>query len=570
MRVSTRCNSTRKPSAEPGGRGADLLTVRRRDLLLVGFAAALLFLPWLGARDLWNPNEPLYGQAVTEMAAAGDWLVPRVNGAAFGEKPILYFWLALATAWLAGAVDELTLRLPSALAGIASVCLLYVLVRPYAGRHRARLAALLLATTFMVFWTARQVQMDLLLTACTLGSVLGATRALDRLWSPIAGWVTAGIAAGAGCLSKGPVGLVCPALVVVGYAVVAGRARELLRPAVVFGAGALVVVTVPWFAWLWLRGEHDLLAELLVRQNLTRFVEAWDHQAPWWYYLKYFWIDMAPWSWFVPLAWKLAPDDDRERRLLTLAWVWIVVIVAFFSLSASKRSPYILPVAPAVALLASSVLERLMTARLAGARARVARSLHALLGGLLVAAGFVLAVLGPRVDDPGGTVYRAAQVTAVAFALAGLVVLVGAATARGNRARATWLLVAALGLVYTVAAARALPAADAFKSHRPFCEAIRTHVAPGVPLYGFHEWSWRASYSFYTGRPIPNLESDAALIETWRRPERLFLIVERGRLERAQRLLGRLEPLEARAIGGNFVYLFSNHLDPEHSATQDE
>ena len=64
----------------------------RRDLIGLGLVAALLFIPWLGARDLWNPNEPLYGQAVAEMAASGEWLVPTVNGAPFDEKPILYFW----------------------------------------------------------------------------------------------------------------------------------------------------------------------------------------------------------------------------------------------------------------------------------------------------------------------------------------------------------------------------------------------------------------------------------------------------------------------------------------------
>ena len=82
------------------------MTTVRRDLIGLAFVAALLFVPWLGARDLWNPNEPLYGQAVSEMAARGDWLVPTVNGSVFDEKPILYFWLALAASSVLGGVSE--------------------------------------------------------------------------------------------------------------------------------------------------------------------------------------------------------------------------------------------------------------------------------------------------------------------------------------------------------------------------------------------------------------------------------------------------------------------------------
>ena len=95
------------------------------------------------------------------MAERGDWLRPTVNGEVFDEKPILYFWLALGAASVLGGVDELALRLPNALAGMVSVLLLYALVLPYAGRRRAFLAGVLLATTFVVFWSARQVQMDL-------------------------------------------------------------------------------------------------------------------------------------------------------------------------------------------------------------------------------------------------------------------------------------------------------------------------------------------------------------------------------------------------------------------------
>ena len=90
----------------------------RRDLLALGFGAAVLFFVSLGARDLWQPNEPTYGQAVVEMSKRGDWIVPTVNGREFAEKPVLYYWMALAAAGALGGVDEFVLRLPAAAAGV--------------------------------------------------------------------------------------------------------------------------------------------------------------------------------------------------------------------------------------------------------------------------------------------------------------------------------------------------------------------------------------------------------------------------------------------------------------------
>jgi 4-amino-4-deoxy-L-arabinose transferase-like glycosyltransferase len=540
-----------------------LLSPRYRDLLLLVVVSAVLFLPWLGARDLWNPNEPTYGQAVSEMHARGDWLVPTVNGEVFDEKPILYFWLALVAAALTGGVSELSLRLPTAAAGIVATLLLYILVRSWSGRRRAVLAGLFLATTFVVFWSARQVQMDLLLTACTLAAVLGATRALDRPGAGSAGWLLAGTAAGLGFLAKGPVGLLCPGLVVVGYAIATRRGRALVDPALLAGLAAFFVVAAPWYLALWARGETAFLHEVLVRQNLTRFVEPWDHQNPWWYYLKYFWIDMAPWAWFVPLTWGMAATDERERRLERLAWSWIVVIVLFFSLSASKRSPYILPVAPAVAILVAGLSDRWLSRCIGGARIHALRGVHALIGALLLALAVVLATGGAWNDPDDAAVERAAGVLAVVAGLAGLLVLAGAAAAgRRPRAMIAATLVGLAG-VYVASSGSLLPAADAFKSHRPFSEVVHAQVGADQPLCGFHVWHWRAGYSFYTGRTIPPIDTLEELRVYWSRPERVFLIVERGRLEEARRVVGPGAPLVERAIGSNRAYLFANRAGYE-------
>ena len=75
-------------------------------LLVLGMGFVLFFVG-LGNHDLWNPNEPIYGECAREMWERGDWLIPYVNGRVFNEKPILYFWAILLASVPQGAVTEL-------------------------------------------------------------------------------------------------------------------------------------------------------------------------------------------------------------------------------------------------------------------------------------------------------------------------------------------------------------------------------------------------------------------------------------------------------------------------------
>ncbi|HXT22381.1 MAG TPA: glycosyltransferase family 39 protein, partial [Thermoanaerobaculia bacterium] len=135
----------------------------RRDLLLLALAAALLFLPGLGRRDLWNPDEARYAEVAREMRDAGSWALPRLNGAIYTQKPPLLFWLIDGASLLTGEVDETAARLPSALAGIGAVLLVYRLGRRFHGRRAGLLGAAAFATCFKVMWQARFGQIDMLL-----------------------------------------------------------------------------------------------------------------------------------------------------------------------------------------------------------------------------------------------------------------------------------------------------------------------------------------------------------------------------------------------------------------------
>jgi len=531
------------------------VSASRRELFFLAIGSAVLFGLGLGARDLWNPNEPIYGEAVREMAQRGEWLVPHVNGVAFAEKPILFYWLALLASKLLGGVSELSLRLPSFLAGIATVLGTYVLARPYAGRPRALISAVFCATLFGVFWNARFVQMDILVTAATLWVVIAVTRIVDHGGARLPGWMLAGAIAGLGFAAKGPVAWICPGLALAGYLVATRRFRELARWEVLAGAATCLAVASPWYLLLLRQGRADVVVEALFRQNVERFVNPWDHQAPFWYYVQYFWVDMAPWAFLVPLAALLPRKDVGERRLALLSWLWIATIVVFFSLSKSKRSPYILPIAPAVALLAGEVALSFVAGRLDLKRRTWFVGIAAVLcGGFVLGGAAILAGALLRLHEAGAIPVAFLGLTAL---VAGVFVAFDLLRGRTRVAAPISLVVATLA-VYLAAGGVTLPALDAYKSARPVCEQVRRIVGPGddVVSYGFSKW--RAEYSYYLDRPITNLTDSEALRRAWGGSRRIVLFVEAARLESARQVIGDAIPALTGLVGRGAIYVFTN------------
>ena len=120
---------------------------------LVGLALVLLG-AGLGLRDPWAPDEPRFALVAQDMLRSGDWLIPRVGGDLYADKPPLFFWLMASAMAMTGSL-RLGFLLPSLLAGIGATLLVYDLLRRARGREVALAGAfvLLLKLQFPV-WPA--------------------------------------------------------------------------------------------------------------------------------------------------------------------------------------------------------------------------------------------------------------------------------------------------------------------------------------------------------------------------------------------------------------------------------
>jgi len=347
---------------------------RPRDVLidvlwLVGLAL-LLMGAGLGLRDPWPADEPRFALVAQDMLRSGDWLIPRVGGDLYADKPPLFFWL-MAVAMAVTGSTKLGFLVPSLLSGVGSILLVYDLLRRVRGREVAFAGALMLLVTFQFVWQARQAQIDATLCFFTTLSLYGLLRHLAA--GPALGWFLLGwAAAGLGVITKG-VGFL-PLFALIPWAVLAARGWPVTAPRRdprwFAGPVCMLAAIAIWFLPMMLATSAggELLAyrnEILFHQTVTRYAEAWHHHAPFWFYL----VEVVPFLWLplvalVPWLWPRWREALRSRDTFTaVLLVWVFIVLVFFSASSGKRGVYVLPAVPALAMAAAPWLPALLRAR---------------------------------------------------------------------------------------------------------------------------------------------------------------------------------------------------------------
>jgi 4-amino-4-deoxy-L-arabinose transferase-like glycosyltransferase len=170
-----------------------------------------------------------------------------------------------------------------------------------------------------------------------------------RRWGGILGLV---FLATLGVLAKGAVGCILPWLVLVLYFGSQGDWKALRRLGLrVVIPGTLALVGF-WLAMAGSTAGWRYPTDLLFHQTIQRYLDPWHHHKPVFYYLQVFLTDGLPYSLlFLPLGWFLVRECRWRRPEVLLPLAWIGVYLLLFSLSSGKRSVYIFPLLPAVALL---------------------------------------------------------------------------------------------------------------------------------------------------------------------------------------------------------------------------
>ncbi|MBI1850384.1 MAG: glycosyltransferase family 39 protein [Planctomycetes bacterium] len=368
---------------------------QRLGLAVLVVVGALTLFYRLGSIGLIDADEPRYSEAAREMRERGDLLVPWLNGEPRLNKPALVYWAIAASQSLFGT-NEWASRLPSGLAALATTIVIYRWARRRSGSTAAAFSALVFVTSPLVVMVARLAIPDMALTAFETFAVLNlyrsdrASHERSRSRARLAAWASLGLAA----MTKGPVGVVVPLLVLVVFLALEGRLGNVRRLFSMPALALFVAISLPWYVAVGFALGFREGFELLVHETLYRYSSASFHSEPMTFFLGVFAVGFLPWIPSLAAALAIRPDDEgaRERRFL-LAWIGVVLV--FFSLSPSKLPTYILPLAPAVALLVGTTFDRAVRASASARERTFARLAVGMGAGLVaVAAAFAGVVYG--------------------------------------------------------------------------------------------------------------------------------------------------------------------------------
>jgi 4-amino-4-deoxy-L-arabinose transferase-like glycosyltransferase len=331
-----------------------------RAMLLL--AAVWTYCFRLGAPALLDdPNDGQYAEVAREMFESGEWISPQLDGVLFLNKPPLLYWLIAGAFHLLG-VSELAARLPNALAAMLLVVFTWQLGRLLWDERVGLMAAAVLLATSGIMLEARQVRPDLWLTTGIVGTLLAATRILDRPGDRVAALLFP-ISLAVAVLAKGMIGLLLPAAALAVASLASGK-RSGLRALAKPGLGLVFLFLVaPWhlltglrhsgFAWDYIVNQHFLFFLDLKLPRDSEGIALWQFWAA-------FCLRLLPWTLFLPLALRqcwLPGQDVRERWNEGLLLGWLGAVLGFFSLAVSRLEHYTIPALPACALLLARLFQ---------------------------------------------------------------------------------------------------------------------------------------------------------------------------------------------------------------------
>ena len=507
----------------------------RRSVLLLILLASVTFFAGLGRPAIGDSDEGFYAEAGREMVESGDWLTPHYNYEFRFQKPIFFYWL-VSSSYVAGGVGEAQARAWAALAGMGLALVTLIAGRRLFDEATGLLAGAIVATAFGYFSIGRLALPDLPLAFFVTLSILAALAGTVDDDPRASRWLLlAGVAAGLGFLTKGPVALVVAALVLIPvWLLERARFRLTATQALVVAVVALAI-GAPWYVAMTLVHGKAYLDSFFIGDNVERFATSrYNDPRPLWFYLPIVAGGMLPWTPVaaaaLPRLWSWGRKRLRPSRQTARLLIWAFLPLLFFTASVGKQPRYILPILPPLALLlAREVRERL--------RVRSGRDWW--LQAPAIVLGLLLATMAVLLYRARGIVVMVPSV----FVLASIVGIgVSAAIALGvgvaNTARAVPLGITLAGaltlasLQYGLSPAGRDPVQD-------MATIVLRHRTGQEPVATYRVFV--RNLVFYTGVKNIDLLNDQHVIDYLHSPERVLCVIDAEQLDRLSRM-GSLKP----------------------------
>ena len=340
-------------SAAEGG-----IFMPRKYWLMLFMAAAVLLFAGNGSLLVTDSVESNYALTAKEMVLSGDWLSPQIYGHYWYDKPIFFYWLT-ALAYKMFGFTEFASRFFPALFGLGGLALAAWGGSKLNNERSGFCSALVLLSSVEFFLISKSVITDAVLffffSATLLFSYLGYRDGKASYWYIMYA------AAGFSVLTKGPIGVLLPGLIITLFLLWQRDWRVLKRMHLASGTLLCLAMAVPWYAAMYSLHGSDFINTFFGTHNFLRAtVSEHPRDDVFYYYALVNLLALFPWSGLVPWTvykWQQAgrPKLTEQQRFLLL---WALVVFVFFQCMATKYLTYTYPLLFPASLLLGSLLDK--------------------------------------------------------------------------------------------------------------------------------------------------------------------------------------------------------------------
>jgi len=336
------------------------------------------------------------------------------------------------------------------------------------------------------------------------------------------------VSVGLGVLTKGPVAALLPGLVFAVYLAVHRELRRAAGMSIPFGIAIVLAIVVPWYAALYQRYGWTYITSFFVGENIDRYASGLgvEPDRGLLFYAPVILSDSFPLSlYLIPAAVMWFVDRRRKQvdpgsRVRTLLWLWIVVIVGFFSLSAAKQDLYVFPIVPAMAALSGIAIARALDERSNGAPVRTSVWWTSIAVGVSFAATGIALVYLART---AGGAYSLAGVMSI-----GVVGIIGGVATvlfavRSSLASSLIAMLAVTVAVNWIFVLRTLPSFEAYKPVPAFADLLRQRAGAG-DLIVTHAVAM-PSLVYYLRRHVEEVVDRSRLVELLQSKRNVYAVL---------------------------------------------
>ncbi len=317
-----------------------------RIQLIIVVAAALFFVPGLGAVHLFDWDEINFAEIAREMIVTGNWAQPRIDYLPFHEKPPLFIWLQALSMKVFG-VGEFAARLPNAVCGAITLLVLFRIGSRVRGHVFGMLWALAYVGSILPHLYFRSGIIDPWFNLFIFLGIDALISLVREEQPPSTGHgrkyaMLAGCYLGLAVMTKGPVGILVPGITVAVFWLRSKFANLISITNIGIAASLFLITVGAWAIVDLLRNGPEFITGFFWRQVAMLTTEDAGHGGFFGYHFVVLLLGCFPASVFAlqellrPTRSEGSLQNSYRRWMVILFWVVLIL----FSLVKTKIVHY--------------------------------------------------------------------------------------------------------------------------------------------------------------------------------------------------------------------------------------